>query len=53
MSARPGRVMEVVETRFDTPGVEVMDTPEFNKIARYIWDRVRDEAVLAQMGRRP
>ena len=52
MSARPGRVMEIVETRFDTPGVEVMDTPEFNKISRYIWDRVRDEAMLAQMGRR-
>ncbi len=52
MSARPGRVMEIVDTRFDTPGVEVMDTPEFNKISRYIWDRVRDEAMLAQMGRR-
>ncbi len=52
MSARPGRVMEIVDTRFDSPGVEVMDTPEFNKISRYIWDRVRDEAMLAQMGRR-
>jgi NitT/TauT family transport system ATP-binding protein len=51
MSARPGRVMEIVDTRFGGRGAEVMDTPEFNQIARHIWDRVRDEAMLAQMGR--
>lgn len=52
MSSRPGRVMEVVDTRFGgQSGVEIMDTPEFNKTSRYIWDRVRDEAMLAQMGR--
>ena len=53
MSARPGRVMEIVDTRFSERGAEVMDTPEFNKISRHIWDRVRDEAMLAQMGRQP
>ncbi len=51
MSARPGRVMEIVDTRFSERGAEVMDTPEFNKISRHIWERVRDEAMLAQMGR--
>ncbi len=54
MSARPGRVMEIVDTHFDDRGAEVMDTPEFNKISRYIWDRVRNEAMAAQkLGRRP
>jgi NitT/TauT family transport system ATP-binding protein len=53
MSSRPGRVMEIIDTRFDgQSGLEIMDTPEFNKTSRYIWDRVRDEAMLAQMGRR-
>jgi len=53
MSARPGRIMEIVDTRFAERGAEIMDTPEFNKVSRYIWDRVRNEALVAQGAPKP
>jgi NitT/TauT family transport system ATP-binding protein len=47
MSARPGRVMEIVDTRFGESGEAVMDTPEFIKTSNYIWNRIRGEALAA------
>jgi NitT/TauT family transport system ATP-binding protein len=49
MSARPGRLKEIVDTRF--PGgmsAEVAETPEFLERVKYIWNLVRDEAIAAE-----
>jgi NitT/TauT family transport system ATP-binding protein len=51
MSARPGRVMEIVDTRFEGAGEAVMDTPEFIKSANYIWNRIRGEALATVSAR--
>ncbi len=50
MSARPGRIMEIVDTRFADRGPSVMDRPEFTEKASYIWNRIKGEAVLADVG---
>ena len=52
MSARPGRVMEIVDTAFDERGVDLMNTQRFGDVSSYIWGRIRDEAMLAELGRR-
>ena len=49
MSARPGRIKEIVDTRL--PGgndPEVQQTPEFAKKVDHLWQLVRDEAIKAQ-----
>jgi NitT/TauT family transport system ATP-binding protein len=49
MSARPGRIKEIVET--GTPsgtGSEFLQTPEFNAKVEHLWELVRDEAIRAQ-----
>ena len=53
MTARPGRIMESVDTRFDEDGPSVMDRPDFAEKASYIWNRIRGEAlatVAAKVG---
>jgi NitT/TauT family transport system ATP-binding protein len=50
MTARPGRIMEIVDTRFADRGPAVMDRPEFTEKASYIWNRIKGEAVLADVG---
>ena len=50
MSARPGRIMEIVDTRFSDRGPGVMDRPEFTEKASYIWNRIKGEAALADIG---
>src|SRR5690606_1857528 len=47
MTARPGRVMESVDTRFDENGPGVMDRPDFVEKASYIWNRIKGEAMAA------
>jgi NitT/TauT family transport system ATP-binding protein len=52
MSARPGRIKEIVETRFGgNKGVDVVRTPEFAEKIDHLWGLVRDEAILAQARR--
>ena len=45
MTARPGRIMESVDTRFDETGPSVMDRPDFVEKASYIWNRIKGEAM--------
>lgn len=47
MTARPGRIMESVDTRFDEAGPGVMDRPDFVERASYIWNRIKGEAMAA------
>ena len=48
MTARPGRVKEVVETRFDRLQLnELSKDPAFVECVDYIWNLVRDEALAA------
>src|ERR1700693_356580 len=48
MSARPGRVKEIVEARFDKDDPELQRTPQFLEIVDYVWSLVRTEATQAQ-----
>jgi len=54
MSARPGRIKEIVETRFprDRPE-DVVRSPDFAEKVDYLWQLVRDEAIIAQGTRTP
>jgi NitT/TauT family transport system ATP-binding protein len=52
MSARPGRIKEIIDTRFSrakTP--ELAETPEFIERRNYAWSLLRDEAVAAERQR--
>ncbi|HUH84606.1 MAG TPA: ABC transporter ATP-binding protein [Stellaceae bacterium] len=51
MSARPGRIKEIVDTRFGGDKTAVTTTPEFAETVEHLWRLVRDEAILAQGGR--
>jgi NitT/TauT family transport system ATP-binding protein len=48
MSARPGRVKAVIETRFDKNDPELFKTKAFIDKSDEIWNLVRDEALKAQ-----
>ena len=53
MSARPGRIKEVVETgHVGRPSPEIVKSREFIDKVEYLWDSVRHEALLAQTLRR-
>ncbi|MGH6969821.1 MAG: ABC transporter ATP-binding protein [Stellaceae bacterium] len=54
MSARPGRVKEIVDTKFksNVSGEELLQTREFADKVDHLWKLVRDEAIRAQ-GTRP
>lgn len=48
MSARPGRIREIVELDFPPDrGPELRGTPEFAKLSQDIWDHLRDEVQAA------
>jgi len=47
MTARPGRMMESVDTRFDESGPGVMDRADFVEKSSYIWNRIKGEAMAA------
>jgi len=49
MSARPGRIKEIVEIgRNGRPAPEIVKSREFLDKVDYLWDSVRQEALLAQ-----
>ena len=49
MSARPGRIKEIVDTSFGgRRGAEIASTPEFSEKVDYLWGLVRNEAIRAQ-----
>jgi NitT/TauT family transport system ATP-binding protein len=49
MSARPGRIKEIVTTTFaGERGPEIARTSEFAEKVEYLWSSVRGEAILAQ-----
>ncbi len=48
MTARPGRLKEIVDTKFDGPANgDIMKSPEFLDKVDYIWGIVREEAIAA------
>jgi NitT/TauT family transport system ATP-binding protein len=51
MSARPGRVKAIVETKFDRSDPDLFKTPAFIDKIDEIWGLVRDEALKAQARR--
>lgn len=54
MSARPGRIKEIVDTRFpEGKTVEIARTREFAEKVDHLWGLIRDEAIAAQEQRRP
>ena len=50
MSARPGRIKEIVDTRLksNAQGEALQQTPEFAAKVDHLWKLVRDEAIRAQ-----
>jgi NitT/TauT family transport system ATP-binding protein len=52
MSARPGRIKELVDTRFDKNQAEIFKSKAFVEKVDEIWNLVRIEAIKAQ-GKRP
>jgi NitT/TauT family transport system ATP-binding protein len=48
MSARPGRIKAIVETRFDKNDPDLFKTKAFVEKTDEIWNLVRDEALKAQ-----
>ena len=51
MSARPGRVKAVVETRFDHSDPHILRSKPFVEKVDEVWGLVREEALKAQVGR--
>jgi NitT/TauT family transport system ATP-binding protein len=50
MSARPGHIKEIVESRLDKEDPGLMRSPRFVEIVDHVWNLVRTEAILAQRG---
>jgi NitT/TauT family transport system ATP-binding protein len=50
MSARPGHIKEIVETRFDKGDPGLSRTPAFIHMVDHVWNLVRGEAILAERG---
>jgi NitT/TauT family transport system ATP-binding protein len=48
MSARPGRIKAIVETRFDKQAADIFKTRAFVDKVDEIWNLVRIEAIRAQ-----
>jgi NitT/TauT family transport system ATP-binding protein len=53
MSARPGRIKAIVETRFDKTDARVFKSPAFVDKVDELWNLVRVEAIKAQETRAP
>jgi NitT/TauT family transport system ATP-binding protein len=51
MSARPGRIKNMVETKFDKSDPAIHKSPAFVDKVDEIWNLVREEAIKAQGGR--
>jgi NitT/TauT family transport system ATP-binding protein len=50
MSARPGRIKEIVEARFDRDDPGLMKSPRFVEMVDHVWNLVRGEAIRAERG---
>ncbi|MGH7060541.1 MAG: ABC transporter ATP-binding protein [Stellaceae bacterium] len=50
MSARPGRIKEIVEARFDKEDPGLARSAPFVEMVDHVWNLVRAEAILAQRG---
>jgi NitT/TauT family transport system ATP-binding protein len=48
MSARPGRIKTIIDTRFDKNDPDIFKNPVFVEKVDEIWNLVRDEAMKAQ-----
>jgi NitT/TauT family transport system ATP-binding protein len=48
MSARPGRIKTIVDTRFDKDDPDIFKNPAFVEKVDEIWNLVREEAIKAQ-----
>jgi NitT/TauT family transport system ATP-binding protein len=48
MSARPGHIKEIVETRFDKADPGLSRSPAFVEMVDHVWNLVRDEAIIAE-----
>ena len=48
MSARPGRIKEIVDCRFQQSGPALFKSPEFVERVDHVWNLVRGEAIAAQ-----
>ncbi len=48
MSARPGRVKAIVETKFPNRDPSILRSKEFVEKVDQLWNMVRDEAIKAQ-----
>jgi NitT/TauT family transport system ATP-binding protein len=53
MSARPGRIKTIVETKFDKADPEVHRTKAFVDKVEEVWSLVREEAIKAQQKKSP
>ena len=53
MSARPGRIKTIVDTKFDKNDPNIHKAPAFVEKVDEIWDLVKDEALKAQGVRAP
>jgi NitT/TauT family transport system ATP-binding protein len=53
MSARPGRIKAVIDTKFDKTDPHVFKSKAFVDKVDEIWGLVRDEAIKAQASRAP
>jgi len=51
MSARPGRIKTIIDTRFDKDDPDIFKNPAFVGKVDEIWNLVRDEAMKAQATR--
>jgi NitT/TauT family transport system ATP-binding protein len=52
MSARPGRLKEIVDTAFPRgANADIAEAPEFLEKVKYIWNLVREEAITAERQR--
>src|SRR5665213_1250984 len=50
MTARPGRIKEIVDAKFDREDPELTRTRPFIDLVDHVWNLVRGEAILAQGG---
>ena len=48
MSARPGRIKEIVDCKFAQRGAALLKSPAFMEKVEYVWNVVRQEAIIAQ-----
>ena len=48
MSARPGRIKEIVDCKFEQRGPALLKSPAFIEKVDYVWNVVRQEAIIAQ-----